>query len=168
MAAAHRLYKRPSISKTPNYPSQISTVVISRKLPQSRPLLGGADFVNGLISMLSTSAVLLRVYRELLLTTWNLTYRNLEIVCTKFLSKKADQMRRDVYSKRHPRAEFSWKTTSRKQPRFTVKSPETHLARNQSYVARNSSRLFRLTIASVLKERDLFTQLSRLFCLIIA
>ena len=49
-----------------------------------------------------------------------------------------------------------------------VISPEVMSPETKSYVARNSSQLFRLTTASLLKERVLFTQLSRLFCLIIA
>ena len=82
--------------------------------------------------------------------------------------QKADQMCRDVYSKRHPKAEFSWKTTSHERPRFTVKSPETrvmspeihpacfvspqhHCLRNETYL-QNYPACF---VSLSLKERDI-------------
>ena len=73
--------------KNQTYPSQINSVVISRKLPQPRPLrcrlCEGSDLYARYKCCASQS-----IQRTILLTTWNYTYRNLEIVDTKFLSKK--------------------------------------------------------------------------------
>ena len=98
----------------------------------------------------------------------NYTYRNLENVCSEFLSKKQircvetstqkDTQRLSSRERPPPVSDHGLRSS-----RLKVISPETRV-----YVARNSSRLFRLTTASLLKDRVLFTQLSRLFCLIIA
>ena len=96
------------------------------------------------------------------------TCRNLENVRSEFLSKKQIRCVETSTQKRHPKAEFSWKTTSHKRPRFTVKSPETrvmspeihpacfvspwhHCLRNESYL-QNYPACF---VSLSLKERDI-------------